>query len=74
MPRVEAIHPEDEALARGGKALLREVQRLHLTEKNDIRGARPPTGRRAVAGGLGQRAGCHCALGDVAVTDRHPRR
>ena len=76
MPRVEAIHPEDEALARGIEALLRhEVQRLHLTEKNDIQERTAPT----QGGALWQvdwdnEAGCHCALGDVAVTDRHPRQ
>ena len=76
MPRVEAIHPEDEALARGVEALLRhEVQRLHLTEKNDIQERTAPT----QGGALWQvdwdnEAGCHCALGDVAVTDRHPRQ
>ena len=53
MPRVEAIHPEDEALARGVEALLRhEVQRLHLTEKNDIQERTAPT-----QGGLPLRAG-----------------
>ena len=37
-------HEEDEALARGIEALLRhEVQRLHLTEKNDIQERTAPT-------------------------------
>lgn len=51
-----------------------EVQRLHLTEKNDIQERTAPT----QGGALWQvdwdnEAGCHCALGDVAVTDRAPQ-
>ena len=76
MPRVEAIHEEDKELARGIEAMLRsEVQMLRLVEMNDIQ-ERTTT----IQGGAlwqvdwDEERGFHCTMGDVAVTDRHPRQ
>ena len=76
MPRVEAIHEEDKELARGIEAILRsEVQMLRLVEMNDIQ-ERTTT----IQGGAiwqvdwDEDRGFHCTMGDVAVTDRHPRQ
>ena len=76
MPRVDAIHEEDKELARGIEAILRsEVQMLRLVEMNDIQERTTTT----QGGALWQvdwdeNKGFHCTMGDVAVTDRHPRQ
>lgn len=75
MPRVEAIHPEDEELARRLEDFLRsEAKRLDFTQLNDLQERTVPI----QGGGVWQvewdpEGGFHCSLGALAVRPRHPR-
>ncbi len=75
-PRVTALHPEDEPLARQLEALLEgEVRRLHLKEMNDLQERTVP-----IQGGdfwhveWDPQGGFHCTMGALTVTERHPRQ
>ena len=76
MPRVEAVHEGDEALAKAVEALLRhKAQLLHFSEMNDVQERTTPVlGASFWQVDWDARAGFHCTLGDVSVTDRHPRQ
>lgn len=76
MPRVEAIHEEDRELAKKVEALLRnKISTGHFLEMNDLQERTVP-----IQGGSfwhvewDDTAGTHCTLGDVSVTDRHPKQ
>lgn len=76
MPRVDPIHEEDKELARGIESLLRhKILQLRLTDMNDIQER-----TTVIQGGSfwhvewDSNAGFHCTLGDVAVSDRHPKQ
>lgn len=76
MPKVHAIHEEDEPLAkRIEDVLIQEVLRLRLEEMNDLQERTVP-----VQGGTywhvewNSHAGYHCTMGDVEVSDRHPKQ
>lgn len=75
MPRVEAIHPEDEELAHRLEDFLRsEAKRLDFTQLNDLQERTVPI----QGGGVWQvewdpEGGFHCSLGALAVRPRHPR-
>ncbi len=73
-PKVTALHPEDQELARQLEALLEgEVHRLHLKEMNDRQERTVP-----IQGGdfwhieWDPQGGFHCAMGALTVTGRHP--
>lgn len=75
-PRVTALHPEDKELARQAEELLRnEARRLGFLAMNDQSERTVP-----VQGGdvyhieWDPTAGYHCTLGDITVTERHPRQ
>ena len=75
-PRVTALHPEDKDLARQAEELLRnEARRLGFGAMNDQSERTVP-----VQGGdiyhveWDPSAGYHCTLGDITVTERHPRQ
>lgn len=75
-PKVTAIHEEDQELARKLETLLRnEARRLNLAAVNDKQERTVP-----IQGGdffhveWNPTAGYHCTLGDVDVTERHPRQ
>ncbi|MBE5037264.1 hypothetical protein INF35_05645 [Subdoligranulum sp. DSM 109015] len=75
-PKVTAIHEEDQELARQLETLLRnEARRLNLLAINDKQERTVP-----IQGGdffhieWNPAAGYHCTLGDVDVTERHPRQ
>lgn len=76
MPRVEAVHEGDEKLAKAVEALLRhKAQLLHFSEINDVQERTTPVqGASFWQVEWDARAGFHCTMGDVAVTDRHPRQ
>lgn len=76
MPRVDAIHEEDRELARSIEAVLRhEVSVQNLVELNDLQERTVP-----ICGGSfwhvewNPKAGGHCVLGDVQVTELHPKQ
>lgn len=76
MPRVEAIHEEDKDLARNIEAVLRhEISLQSLQELNDLQERTAP-----IEGGSlwlvewDPAAGTHCNLGDVKVTELHPKQ
>ena len=76
LPRVEAIHPEDEELAREIEIALRnEIRILNFKELNDQEERTVP-----IQGGSymhvewDNEAGWHCTLGELSVTDRHPKQ
>lgn len=76
MPRVDAIHEEDRELAKSIEAVLRhEVVEQNLAEMNDLQERTVPIG-----GGSfwhiewNPKAGGHCVLGDVQVTELHPKQ
>lgn len=76
MPRVEAIHEEDKDLARNIEAVLRhEISIQSLQELNDLQERTVP-----IEGGSlwlvewDPAAGTHCNLGDVKVTELHPKQ
>lgn len=76
MPRVEAIHEEDKDLARNIEAVLRhEISLQSLQELNDLQERTVP-----IEGGSlwlvewDPAAGTHCNLGDVKVTELHPKQ
>lgn len=75
-PKVTALHPEDQELARKVEELLRnEARRLHFATMNDQSERTVP-----VQGGdiyhveWELNDGYHCTLGDISVTERHPRQ
>lgn len=75
-PKVTALHPEDQPLARQLEALLEgEIRRLHLKEMNDLQERTVP-----IQGGdfwhveWDPQGGFHCAMGALTVTERHPRQ
>lgn len=76
MPRVEAVHECDAPLAKAVEALLRhKAQLLHLADLNDVQERTTPVqGASFWQVEWNARAGFHCTLGDIAVTDRHPRQ
>ena len=76
MPRVEAIHEEDKDLARNIEAVLRhEISLQSLQELNDLQERTVP-----IEGGSlwlvewDPAGGTHCNLGDVKVTELHPKQ
>ncbi len=76
LPRVEAVHQEDRPLAKKIEALLRSrITSGRLGALNDLQERTVP-----IQGGSfwqvewDPAAGGHCVLGDVTVTDRHPRQ
>lgn len=76
MPRVEAVHEEDKGLARQIEAVLRhEIAIQRLAELNDLQERTVP-----IEGGSmwliewDPKAGSHCTLGDVRVTELHPKQ
>lgn len=75
-PKVTAIHEEDQELAHQLENLLRnEARRMNLTALNDKQERTVP-----IQGGdffhveWNPLGGYHCTLGDVEVTERHPRQ
>lgn len=76
MPKVTAIHAEDAPLARRVENLLRnEIQRLRFKELNDAsERVVPVQGADFWHIEWDSTAGFHCTLGDVTVTQRHPRQ
>lgn len=75
-PRVTALHPEDKELAQQAEELLRnEARRLGFLAMNDQSERTVP-----VQGGdiyhieWDPTGGYHCTLGDITVTERHPRQ
>lgn len=75
-PRVTAIHPEDAPLAKKIEALLlNETRLLRFKSMNDLQERTVP-----IQGGdywhveWDPSAGFHCTLGDLAVTERHPKQ
>lgn len=76
MPKVTAIHAEDQDLARRAENMLRnQARRLRFTELND-RSERtvPVQGADFFHVEWSPAAGYHCTLGDVDVELRHPRQ
>lgn len=76
LPRVDAIHEEDKELARNIEAVLRhEIHIQSLPELNDLQERTVP-----IEGGSfwlvewDPAAGTHCTLGDVKVTELHPKQ
>ena len=76
LPRVDAIHEEDKDLARNIEAVLRhEIHIQSLPELNDLQERTVP-----IEGGSfwlvewDPAAGTHCSLGDVRVTELHPKQ
>lgn len=76
LPKIHAIHEEDEELAKKIEdVLLQEVLRLRLEEMNDLQERTVP-----VQGGTywhvewNSHAGYHCTIGDIEVSDRHPKQ
>lgn len=76
LPRVDAIHEEDKDLARNIEAVLRhEIHIQSLPELNDLQERTVP-----IEGGSfwlvewDPDAGTHCSLGDVKVTELHPKQ
>lgn len=75
LPRVEAVHEEDVALAKAIEDMIRTlIQRLRFSAMNDLQERTVP-----IQGGTfwhvewDPHGGSHCVLGDVVVTDRHPK-
>lgn len=76
MPKVHAIHEEDEGLAKKIEAiLLQQIERQRLNEMNDLQERTVP-----IQGGTywhvewDPKAGYHCNIGDLVVSDRHPKQ
>ncbi|MEG1012296.1 MAG: hypothetical protein RSE54_10555, partial [Ruthenibacterium sp.] len=76
MPRVEAIHEDDKDLANAIEAMLRnEITEKNFSVMNDLQERTVP-----IQGGSfwqvawDSSAGTHCTLGDVKVTERHPKQ
>ena len=76
MPKVTPIHKEDEELAKIiEKFLCNEVKTLHLAELNDLQER-----TTYVQGGdfmqvdWDNTKGYHCTVGDLAISDVHPRQ
>lgn len=76
LPRVEAIHEEDAPLAQMVENMLRNlIQRQHFSVMNDLQERTVP-----IQGGTfwhvewNPSGGGHCTLGDVEVSDRHPKQ
>jgi hypothetical protein len=74
-PKVTAIHPEDEELAKVIEALLiNEIKRLKFPILNDVQERNTP-----VLGGdffqveWDKDAGFHCTVGDLSVSERNPK-
>lgn len=75
LPRVEAVHEEDVDLAKNIEDMLRTIlRRLRFSAMNDLQERTVP-----VQGGTfwhvewDPHGGSHCVLGDVVVSDRHPK-
>lgn len=75
MPRVEAVHAEDVELAKNIEDMIRTlIQRQRFSSMNDLQERTVP-----IQGGTfwhvewDPNGGSHCVLGDVVVTDRHPK-
>ncbi len=76
MPRVRAVHAGDEELAKNIEhALYNEINKIRYKEMNDLQERTVP-----VQGGdlfhveWDQSAGMHCTLGDVSVSELHPKQ
>ena len=76
MPKVRAIHAGDEELAKNIEhALYNEINKIRYKEMNDLQERTVP-----VQGGdlfhveWDQSAGMHCTLGDVSVSELHPKQ
>lgn len=76
LPRVEAVHEEDKELAGEIENMLRNlVQRQHFSVMNDLQERTVP-----IQGGTfwhvewNPKGGGHCMLGDVEISDRHPKQ
>lgn len=76
MPKVRAIHAGDEELAKNIEhALYNEINKIRYKEMNDLQERTVP-----VQGGdlfhveWDQSAGMHCTLGDVSVSEVHPKQ
>lgn len=76
MPRVTAIHEEDKPLAKAIEAMLRsEIVTQRFSDMNDLQERTVP-----VQGGSiwqvdwDNTRGTHCTLGDLKITDRHPKQ
>lgn len=75
MPRVEAVHAEDQELAKNIEDMIRTlIQRQRFSSMNDLQERTVP-----IQGGTfwhvewDPHGGSHCVLGDVVVSDRHPK-
>lgn len=76
MPKVRPIHPEDKALAKNiEQALCNEITKALYREINDLQERTTP-----IQGGdffhveWDALSGLHCTLGDVHVTELHPKQ
>lgn len=76
MPKVRAVHAGDEELAKNIEhALYNEINKIRYKEMNDLQERTVP-----VQGGdlfhveWDQSAGMHCTLGDVSVSEVHPKQ
>lgn len=76
MPRIRAVHAGDEELAKNIEhALYNEINKIRYKEMNDLQERTVP-----VQGGdlfhveWDQAAGMHCTLGDVSVSELHPKQ
>ena len=76
MPRIRAVHAGDEELAKNIEhALYNEINKIRYKEMNDLQERTVP-----VQGGdlfhveWDQTAGMHCTLGDVSVSELHPKQ
>jgi len=75
MPKVIPIHKEDEELAQIiENALENEIRRLHFNEINDMQERTVPiTGGDFFHVEWDNQKGFHCTIGNVSVTERHPK-
>lgn len=75
-PKVTALRPQDEPLARKIEDMLRnELNRLPMEELNDLQERVTPThGGDFFFVDWDLSLGGHCAIGDTTVTEVHPRR
>ena len=76
LPKVRPIHPEDKELAKNiEQALFNEIAKLSYKEINDLQERTAP-----IQGGdffhveWDSEAGMHCTLGDVHVSEVHPKQ
>lgn len=75
MPRVEAVHEENQDLAKNIEDMIRTlIKRQRFSSMNDLQERTAP-----IHGGTfwhvewDPHGGSHCVLGDVVVSDRHPK-